>query len=66
MYNVKNTHSYKSYKPDKKYYVITDNYKTVYFAAAGMSEFRWMKLGSKDVLIDTKIMKHGLNQVQLY
>ena len=30
---------YKSDKPDKKYYIITDNDKKVYFGAAGMSDF---------------------------
>ena len=30
---------YKSDKPDKKYYIITDNGKKVYFGAAGMSDF---------------------------
>ena len=30
---------YKSDKPDKKYYIITDSDKKVYFGAAGMSDF---------------------------
>ena len=30
---------YKSDKPDKKYYIITDNDKKVYLGAAGMSDF---------------------------
>ena len=32
-------HPYKSDKPDKKYYIITDSNKKVYFGAAGMSDF---------------------------
>ena len=32
-------HPYKSDKPDKKYYIITNNDKKVYFEAAGMSDF---------------------------
>ena len=32
-------HPYKSDKPDKKYYIITNNDKKVYFGAAGMSDF---------------------------
>ena len=30
---------YKSNKPDKKYYIITNDNKKVYFGAAGMSDF---------------------------
>ena len=30
---------YKSEKPNKKYYIITNNNKKVYFGAAGMSDF---------------------------
>ena len=30
---------YKSDKPDKKYYIITNDNKKVYFGAAGMSDF---------------------------
>ena len=30
---------YKSDKPDKKYYIITDKNKKVYFGAAGMSDY---------------------------
>ena len=30
---------YKSDKPDKKYYIITNSDKKVYFGAAGMSDF---------------------------
>ena len=30
---------YKSDKPDKKYYIITNSEKKVYFGAAGMSDF---------------------------
>ena len=30
---------YKSDKPNKKYYIITNNNKKVYFGAAGMSDF---------------------------
>ena len=32
-------HPYKSNKPSKKYYIITNNDKKVYFGAAGMSDF---------------------------
>ena len=32
-------HPYKSDKADKKYYIITDSNKKVYFGAAGMSDF---------------------------
>ena len=32
-------HPYKSDKPGKKYYIITDDNKKVYFGAAGMSDF---------------------------
>jgi L-rhamnose mutarotase len=30
---------YKSDKPDKKYYIITDKNKKVYFGASGMSDY---------------------------
>ncbi len=30
---------YKSDKPDKKYYIITNDNKKIYFGAAGMSDF---------------------------
>ena len=32
-------HPYKSDKPNKKYYIITNNNKKVYFGAAGYSDF---------------------------
>ena len=32
-------HPYKSYKPNKKYYIITNNNKKVYFGQAGASDF---------------------------
>jgi hypothetical protein len=32
-------HPYKSDKPDKKYYIITNNDKKVYFGQAGASDF---------------------------
>jgi hypothetical protein len=32
-------HPYKSDKPDKKYYIITNSGKNIYFGAAGMSDF---------------------------
>jgi len=37
--NVKKYYPYKSDKPNKKFYIITDDYKKVYFGAAGMSDF---------------------------
>ena len=36
-------HPYKSDKPDKKYYIITNNDKKVYFGAAGMSDHDFTK-----------------------
>jgi hypothetical protein len=36
MYNI---HAYKSNKPDKKYYIVTNDNKKVCFGAAGMSDF---------------------------
>jgi hypothetical protein len=32
-------HPYKSDKPDKKYYIITNSGRKIYFGAAGMSDF---------------------------
>jgi hypothetical protein len=57
-------HPYKSDKPGKKYYIITNDNQKVYFGAAGMSDFTIHKMnkGNKDILIGTKIvMKIGQN-----
>ncbi len=41
---------YKSNKPGKKYYIITESNKKIYFGAAGMSDFTiHMNLFSIDV-----------------
>ena len=32
-------HPYKSDKPEKKYYIITNSGRKIYFGAAGMSDF---------------------------
>jgi hypothetical protein len=56
---------YKSDKPDKKYYIITNSGKKVYFGQAGylILQYIKMKQENKDILIDIKIMKNGLNLV---
>ena len=40
-------HPYKSDKPGKKYYIITNDNKKVYFGAAGMSDFTIHKDGQR-------------------
>jgi hypothetical protein len=61
---------YKSDKPGKKYYIITNDNKKVYFGQASASDFTHHKnehgnkdilIGNKDILIDTRIMKLGQN-----
>ncbi len=54
---------YKSDKPGKKYYIITESNKKVYSGAAGMSNFTFHQdeARNKDILIDTRIMKIGQN-----
>ena len=37
---------YKSDKPNKKYYIITNNNKKVYFGQAGASDFTLHKMNS--------------------
>jgi hypothetical protein len=37
--DIKKYYPYKSDKPDKKFYIITNDNKKVYFGAAGMSDF---------------------------
>ena len=37
--NIKKYYPYKSDKPNKKFYIITNDNKKVYFGAAGMSDF---------------------------
>jgi len=39
MNNIKKYYPYKSDKPNKKFYIITNDNKKVYFGAAGMSDF---------------------------
>ena len=58
-------HPYKSDKPEKKYYIITNSGRKIYFGAAGMSDLQNIrtKQENKDILIGTKNMKIGLNQV---
>jgi DNA-binding PadR family transcriptional regulator len=58
---------YKSDKPDKKYYIITDNGKKVYFGAAGMSDFTIHKdEARKQRYINRhKKMKIGLYRVRI-
>ena len=46
-------HPYKSDKPDKKYYIITNSGKKIYFGAAGMSDFTIHKdVASKNLYIN--------------
>lgn len=37
--DIKKYYPYKSDKPDKKFYIITNDNKKVYFGSAGMSDF---------------------------
>ncbi len=55
---------HKSDKPNKKYYIITDDNKKDYLVRLLplILQFIKMKQGNKDILIDTKIMKIGQNQ----
>jgi hypothetical protein len=56
---------YKSDKPGKKYYIITNDNKKVYFGQASAPDFTHHKMSSanKDILIDTKQVKIGQNLV---
>ena len=56
---------YKSDKPGKKYYIITNNNKKVYFGASGYSDFTIHKDEARKQrnLNRHKIMKYGLNLV---
>ena len=58
-------HPYKSDKPEKKYYVITNSGRKFILgllACLILQNIR-TKQENKDILIDIKIMKCGLNQV---
>ena len=50
-------HPYKSDKPGKKYYFITESNKKVYFGQAGASDLPFTKMNNvnNDILIDTKM-----------
>ena len=58
-------HPYKSDKPNKKYYIITNNDRKVYFGQASGSlpplilHTIKMRIAKIYILIDTKIMKIG-------
>ena len=54
---------YKSDKPDKKYYIITNDNKKVYFGQASASDFTLHKNDQRKQLYitGTRIMKTGLN-----
>ena len=59
-------HPYKSDKPGKKYYIITNDNKKVYFGQASASDFTIHKDEQRKqryIYIDTNIMKIGQNLV---
>ena len=56
-------HPYKSDKPGKKYYIITNDNKKYVLGPLECLILQIIKMnnGNKDILIDTKIMKFGQN-----
>ena len=52
-------HPYKSDKPEKKYYIITNSGRKIYFGAAGMSDFTHHKNESRKNLY---INRHKKNE----
>ena len=55
-------HPYKSDKPGKKYYIITEIKKIILGLVVTVTlQYIKMKQENKDILIDIKIMRTGLN-----